>query len=355
MRLYSYVLPYLLLVSFYTGTLADFDDRKVQVINSSPYQGVAVSLVGAYDIAPPSPERWSAASSRLQQTARKHIWPWIYFNRFIGYEEGGRAHSPLAAVHYFQRIRGFDLDNATGALADFYAIWRQALRLAKEWGAPGILVDAEPYNNYQTSKVAYLAQKTGRSETEVIRRLRAIGAELAALVHQEYPEAVLWFLFTGLITPPPGVAVGEERSVTHIVRGMLEWGKTNGAKFLLVSGGELSGGYCYRSLAELEQTYQTRRTRYLDLLTAYPNLRLGGTIAPWDRPEQKKDWLRRGPCGAAPWNSVHDFTPLIRQLLKSCDFVWIYAAGAASYNPYDPAIFPVYNNMLQAALRAAQN
>ncbi len=243
MKLYSAVLPYLLLVSFYTGTLADFTAPKIQAINASPYHGVAVSVVGAYDTAPITAERFTSESARIKQAAKKQIWPWVYFNRFIGFARDGRSHSPLAEAPYFTRIRGFDLYNETGALGDFYEIWRQALRLARELQAPGILVDAEPYNNYQTYRVGYLAQQAGRSEAEVISRLRQIGAELADIVQQEYPTAVLWFFFSGLITPPAGAAPGEERSVTHIVHGMLTRAKASGAQFLLVSGGELSAGY----------------------------------------------------------------------------------------------------------------
>lgn len=350
MKLYSHILPYLLLLSFYSGNLIDFNKQKTDIINNSPYNGVAVQVLDAYNTEPIPEDRLNAAVARIKKNARKHVWPWVFFNRFIGFQEGSISHSTLSAVPYFKRIRGLDLDNETGALADFYKIWRLSLRLAKELGVPGIVVDPEAYNNYQAYKVSYLAQQLNKSEAEVINRLQAIGADLADIVQQEYPEAILWFLFTGLA--PPGSLKGpmDYRSVSYIIKGMLIQAKSSGAKFTIIAGGENSAGYCYRSLTEMIQIYERRRERYQTWLTQFPNLRLGGTIALWDKPENKKGWLQQGACGQSTIRYAADFEPLLRQLLATCDYVWIYAASAAGFNPYDPAIAAAYNQVIQKAL-----
>lgn len=352
MKLYSIVLPYLLLVSFATPNLTSFDINRINIINQSPYQGVAVPLIDAYDINKYSLENFSQSVNRINGYSKKQVWPWVFFNRFIGSKAGEKSHSPLANVPYFQRIKGVDLDNQSGALDDFYKVWQTSLRIAKLLQVPGIVVDAEAYNNYQNFKVPHVAQQQGMSQTEVINGLRAIGAALADIVAQEYPEAILWFFFTGLNSPYPTLnpATKEYRSVTYIIQGMLQRAKATQAKFTLVSGGEFSPGYCFKSLEDLQQSVARRNGRFLASLQEFPNLKLGATIAPWDRPEQKQDWLRGGKCGQSTLKGINDFQPLISHLLRSYNYVWIYAASAAGYNPYNPTVFPVYNEVLGAAL-----
>jgi hypothetical protein len=131
---------------------------------------------------------------------------------------------------------------------------------------------------------------------------------------------------------------------------MLERAKATNAKFTVVSGGEESPGYCFNSLQDLQTRIQRRRDRLAATLRQFPNFRKGATIAPWDRPEHKKSWLLTGYCATSSAKKIDDFQPLIRELLNSYNYVWIYAASAAGYDPYDPAAVPVYNKMLSAAM-----
>jgi hypothetical protein len=354
MRLLSAAVPYLLLVSFHSGEINNFTTDKIKVINESPYHGVAVSLINAYDTVKHVEKDFEAATKLLKANCKKHVWPWVYFNRFIGYREGGKSLVPLLAkVPYFQNIKGMDIYNESGALDDFYDIWRISLRIAKELGSPGIIVDAETYNNYDNYNLASLSKQVGKGEDEVKERLQGLGAELIDIAEREYPQAALWFLFTGLGSPVRSLSsLGkkEYRTVTYITQGMLEKAKRNKSKLSIISGGEISLGYCYDSLDELRSKIAKREQDFSSVLRLYSNLNLGGTIAPWDKVGLKRDWMSKGKCGSSSLGSVDDFKPLIGHLLRSYNYVWIYATGSAGYNPYDTEVSPGYHRAIREVL-----
>src|SRR5271157_2085285 len=104
MKLYGSFLPYLLLVSFYTPGINGFNAYKINSINNSPYNGVAIQLVDlhstkcfASNIEP--------AIRMLNRTCKKHVWPWIYFNRFVGAERGSKNVPGSNQEHWFS-IKG---------------------------------------------------------------------------------------------------------------------------------------------------------------------------------------------------------------------------------------------------------
>ena len=359
MKLLSVTLPYLLLVTFYTAELGDFGTDKLNAIVSSPYNGVAVPLISAYDTGKHTAEDFAPSVKRLKEGARKDVWPWVFFNRFIGSKEGARSLSPDSGNAYFRAIKGMDIYNKAGALGDFYGIWKTALEIAKETGSPGIVVDPEAYNNYETYKVSYISEETGIPENEVKKRLAEIGRELARIADETYPDATLWFLFTGLGTPLRTLnplADKEYRSVTYIVEGMLEYAKEKGSEFKLISGGMLSLGYCSESLGDLKVKILSRRERFEKHLSSFPNLRLGGTIAPWNDVRLKKgDYFTIGECRKSKLKDLEDFDPLVKYLLESYEYVWIYAASGAGYNPYDREITLPYNNSISEAVNITKN
>ena len=51
---------------------------------------------------------------------------------------------------------------------------------------------------------------------------------------------------------------------------------------------------------------------------------------------------------------MDDFAPLVDELLANYAWVWIYAASAVGYDPYDPEVAKPYNRMLAAALARAE-
>lgn len=222
--------------------------------------------------------------------------------------------------------------------------------MAQELGSPGIIVDPEYYNNYLNYEVGYLANQVGRPVEEVKTRLQSLGGELMAVAEQEYPHAVIWFLFTGMASEEsPRSGSKELPAPAYLVWGLLEKAKNLQSEIKIVDGGE-RWGYCYESLADLEGKETARQERFAGLLKTFPQLRVGGTIAPWADRRQKRGWTWRGPCGKSQMTDLRDFQPLIRFLLAAYDYVWIYASEDTGYDPFDEKIAPSYNKAIKESL-----
>lgn len=340
----------LLLVSFSTPLLRDVSVRELDAINRSPYEGVAVELRGPADTSHRVEAGLDSAIARIRAHTTKHVWPWIFVNRIIGTSRGGiPPESPAIARAGFNGIPGLDLWNKTGALDDFYSQWSLALKIARELGSPGIIVDHEAYNNYRSYNIDYVARKSGRSPSEVIARLKEIGARLADMTTADYPGAVLWFLSSGLVSHDQS-GVYRQRAGAYIALGMLERAKQTHASWTLVAGGEGSLYYCFLSLADLHSKIGQRDRDFEPLIAEYPQLTLAGTIAPWARASARTDWLRQDRCGRSSLATADDFVPLFRALFQRYRYVWIYAAKVAPYEPYDSVSASAYNRALRAAL-----
>jgi len=340
------MISYLLLVSFLSGNLNNFDINKIKIINESPYNGVAVALADAYDVQQYTEKDFEEAVSRTKTRSQKHIWPWVFFNRFVGGQEGEKTISSRAHQPYFLNIKGMDLYNETGALQDFYNLWRLSLRIAKKLGSPGIIVDPEVYNSSKLYNLSYLAQLMDKPEDSLKRRLEVIGGELADIAAEEYPQATIWFLFSTL---DKFFQKSNYRSISYIILGMLNRSQEKKLDLKFVSGGEVSLGYCYDSLQDMLEKISKRNDNYREMLQKYPNLYLGGTIAPsHDFSNRKKIYYywASGKCASTKLNNLEDFKPLIKQLLTSYKFVWIYAAPSLGYDPYLSELASKYNKAL---------
>jgi len=329
-----------------SGGMVDFDQDKIQAINASIYDGVAVPMIGAYNSDKLVATDFSVPTKRILKNSRKHVWPWVFLNRIIGYEEHQPSHSPLADQPYFRNIQGMAIDEGSQPLKDFHTIWSMALSSAKEMGAPGIVVDIETYNNYRSNRLAYVMSKTNMGKTHLIARLKQIGAHLYDIVDTVYPEAVIWFLYTGIGSPLQGkVSIKKEyRPGSYIVFGFLEQSNRKKSSMILVSGGEKSLGYCNKNLRDLKARITHRNQIFEYLLAQFPQLKLGGTIAPWHDKSIRKKWmLEYEHCSNSTLNTAESFRPLLERLIASYSYVWVYAAGAAGYNPYDKTIAEIYN------------
>jgi hypothetical protein len=350
MKLFSTIIPYLLLVSFSSGQLSNFAIDKIRTINESPYHGVAVQVSDAYDTGINTEKDFDTTLKLLKKELKKDLWPWIFFNRFIGYTEGEKSLSDQAKKEYFRKIKGMDIYNESGALGDFFKTWRLSLRLAKTLKSPGIVIDPEAYNNYSSYELSNLSAKLGKTKVETKERLKKVGAQLVDIAIQEYPDAVLWFLDTGLIRYVKNknpLAEKEHRSVTYVVLGMLEHAKEKNAGLVFISGGEASLGYCQLSLEELKKNVSQRNETFSPILQQYPALKLGATIAPWDNPAERKEWFLKDKCGKSSLKNMQDFKPLIDHLIKSYDYVWIYGAWATGYTPYNQNKSAPYTKVLR--------
>jgi hypothetical protein len=351
MNLYSTIVPYILLVSFYSGQINNFGVDKINAINASPYNGVAVALTDAYDTNKYTGKDFESIIKTLNKSSKKHIWPWVFFNRFIGNKESDSANTRHSDAEYFRRMKGMDIYNESGALNDFYSIWKISLTIANRTNSPGIVIDPESYNNRQANSLTYLSKRLGKSNKEIKERLKMVGKELLDIGDDIYPDATFWFFSTGLVSSfnKRNPFAENEGAISYIIYGMLERNKEKGSKHKFIEGGEvMPWGYCYKNLADLNDKKEIRYKKYEYLLNSYPNLYLGGTIAPWDKPSSKRSWLlQREECIKSEQKTIDDFKPLIHQLLKSYNYVWIYAAMAAGYDPYNIEIASKYNEIIE--------
>lgn len=355
MKLYSIALPYLLLVTFTTGPMQQLDLNKLQQINGFPYKGVAAPLGKPHDTGKLAERDFERTVQLIRQHAHKDIWPWVFMKRFIGTpKESNKPLPEQAKVEYFTKIKGMDLFNQTGALEDFFNLWKIALTVAKKTGAPGVVLDHEAYANPQAYNLDYVARELGKPKEELKSRLKEIGSRLLDLADETYPDAVIWCLATGLGTPTRKlnpIAAPEPRTVTYIMMGLLERAKQKASRVTVVSGGEMSLFYCYESLADLRESIEKRNEKFASALASYPNLRLGGCISPWYQADLRQGWMLKGKCGRSTLKTMEDFKPLIEHLMRSYQYAWIYAAGMAPYSPYDPKNAPHYHGAIGEVIK----
>lgn len=349
-RLYG-AMPYLLLVSFYSGNIGSFTPEMATEINRSPYHGVAIPVVHYTDSSRNVDVH--ASITRLSHHIKKDIWPWIFFNRFCGFD--GKKPIPPGKEMLFARVKGMDLYNEAGALEDFFDTWKLALKAARSIGSPGIFVDPEPYNCWDVNYLAHVARQRSEPKDAIRERLIQIGETLADMTAVTYPNAILWFPFSAATAPIRRLPWQHDEfwTTTYIVLGMLERAVKEHYTFKIISGAEVSLGYCFRDAPHLAEKIESRAAKFKPLLGKYPNLRLGGTVSPWHAQGLKTDWMLKGECGTSALKTIDDFRPVFKSLFMSYDYVWIYAAGAASYDPYHTEIASLYNKAIDDALREA--
>jgi len=168
----SIVVPYLMLVSFLTPPLGNPEVFKIRNLDDTPYNGVAVMLRSAYSSQKIHQGEFDSTVRVLKLSSKKDIWPWVFFNRFIGVKAGDES-TPYAKTTKlsapFKLIKGMDINNETGALEDFYNSWMIALRTARNLESPGIVLDTEAYNNYLTAELPYLAELLSLPVEQVMR------------------------------------------------------------------------------------------------------------------------------------------------------------------------------------------
>lgn len=337
---------YLLSLSFAIPTLSEWSDTTIRAAAATPYDGFAARLVTRYSTGPaPHSTDFAPAIALLNKSGYgRAIWPWVFLNRIIAPLPNSRGDTTR------NHFPGVDLDGTAGALQAFYDTWRTALKVAKDLGAPGIVLDPEPYSNYGVHDLAYLAELRGISVQTASSQARKIGAALADITAQVYPGAVILSLFTQYDLPSP-----ESRLTPTIFDGLLQEAQSKNIDLVLVAGGE-SYGYCALNLQHL-QTKQERRLRRLQpALQKFPGLLVvGATIAPWANARERTRWyLSRPECKATYLKTISDFEPLFVWLIRNYRYVWIYGAWkAAPYRPLDKADQKKYDPVLRSAKQKA--
>jgi len=344
---------YLLLVN---GNRANqLTPAQLTVYQESPYDGLAVRFLTQYDTAPPpTAEEMTATLSRLKQSGDKDYWPWVSLNRMVGKDpesDSSYAHDP-----YFARTRGMDLENTTGAKRDFLQLWRNTLRAAKQSKAPGMIVDMELYVNYKAYEPTALAQQIGKSVDLTIAMLQAFGVELADAAAQEFPNAQLWFFFTDLgelgwkteggvkYYPTPG----------YIALGLLDRIREKHYGLRVISGGEVSLGYCTFSVEHLQRRMETRSKDFSPHLEKYGDaLALGGTMILWPNRAAKTDFVGAGTCAKSDAATVEEQEPYLELLFKTYRYNWIYGTHNSGYDPFNAGTAARFNAVIRKAKAAA--
>ncbi len=350
---------YLSLITFYTHDLKDETPERMQLLNDSAYAAVAMKLVGGYDTGPvPTVEELRPQIDMVKQNLKLDPWPWVFSNRFIGRPEDARGHSGLgqSSPDYFKRINILDLDNAAGARRDMLDLWRLAVKLAKEWQAPGIVMDLEAYNNYRAYSVKYVAEKRGESVAQVIAQCEQVGADLAKIIEQEYPQCIVWSLFshTQRVHKLPGYDGPVYSTAGHITLGFLKYCKAHELPAKYLCGGETSPGYYNRNVEALKQKIARRDEAMAHLLEEFPDhFFLAGTISPYHDYKILTSWIKQRAGDDPELKTIADFEPMFRTLFEAYDWVWIYASSAAKTEPYKAENSKLYSEVLSRALEAA--
>jgi hypothetical protein len=340
---------YLMLVN--TAVAAQMDASKIAQFDRSPYDGLAVSFTDAYDTSPMlSVPLMQAQMAGWKQSTAKDMWPWVYLNRMVGANDAEA--NPYSKVPYFQMFQGLDLDGKAGAQNDFLENWRNALRLARKTGVPGIVCDLEFYNNYKAYDVAELARMTSRPQRDVLILLRQVGARMADISSAEYPGASIWFLFTGFTrleqsatdAQPYGLAA------TYIAEGLLDQIQRQHYQLRVLAGGEVGLGYCHASVDDLRQAIEKRAANFAPFLQKYDGtLELAGTMTLWSDRSAKKSWAANGACGTSSAATIEDLIPYMELLFRTYRYNWLYGSPNGGYLAFQPASAPRFDAAIKQA------
>jgi hypothetical protein len=340
---------YLMLVASLKAST--FTPERLELFDKSPYDGVAIQFVGAYEtIPPPSATQMVAQISGAKKSTKKDLWPWVNLNRMVGRDPNSDNH--YGQDPYFYRIQGADLENKSGAQDDFIQIWQNSLRAARDVKAPGITVDLEFYSNYKAYDPFVLAKQVGISPQETQDLLKKVGARMADTAAKEYPNAVLWFLFTDLGQLGDYVVDGVKYypSPAYVVMGLLEEIRAKGYHLKVIDGGEVGIEYCSLNLSHLRRKIDDQAKAFAPHLERYKSsLELAGTMILWKDRESKMDFMATGPCSKSEAATVEDLQPYLEMILKSYRYNWIYATYYAGYDPFHPRSAPRFDAMIRKA------
>jgi len=340
---------YLLLVN--TAIASMMDEARFRQFDKSPYDGLAVAFLHAYDTSEaPSPATMVAQIKQWKEYTKKDIWPWVYVNRMIGYSPA--ENNSHADTSYFRKIEGADLGDKSGARSDFLAVWKNFLAAARDSRAPGIVCDLEFYNYYKQYDIGELARNTGKSPAETAGSLKALGAEMARAADDIYPGAVLWFLFTGFTHPGYKTYDGVPYypSPTYIAMGLLDEIVQKRLRLRVFTGGEGSLAYCHENLPHLKAAILKRQEDLGQTLQRYRNvLEMSGTLTLWSDRSAARGWVNEGSCKDATAQSVEELEPYLELLLRSYRYNWIYGSPDGNYLAFSPQSAPRFDAVINKA------
>jgi len=247
--------------------------RQLDFLNGTPYDGVAFPLFPyppAYWDGPiPSQEELQRAVGVLKERFKKDAWPVVYLNPIVEQFQYNRTYKS----EIFRAIRGLALGPDERPRANFLEVWRRAARLAQETRSPGILFDPEYYNLATPARargsefvysLAFMAKRRGEPEELIQRGLIRLGNDMADALNQEFPEAQVLMLFTGMsyvnaMNTPYGK--GRTETVEILTRAMLDRALEMDYKFVILEGGETDIFYFNRGPEALLKRMEWRDRR----------------------------------------------------------------------------------------------
>jgi hypothetical protein len=339
---------YLLLVN--TSIASMMTSEKLAEFDKSPYDGLAVAFWHAYDTSEAtSVAQMDAKIADWKKATKKDIWPWVYINRMIGVAPD--SDNPHTNEPYFHKTKGADLDGALGAQADFLQNWQNSIHAAKDSRSPGVVCDLEFYNFYKEYDIGELSHQTGESITETTSLLRQLGAKMADIASEQYPDAALWFLFTGFTHPTYKTIDGQPYypSPTYIAMGLLDEIQQKHFSLKVFSGGEGSLAYCHDSLEQLRDKIQDRKSKFDPQLKKYQDiLELAGTMTLYSGRSEMRDWVKKD-CSNSTASSLEELQPFLELLLQTYRYNWIYASGDGGYQAFAPQTATRFNSLIRKA------
>jgi hypothetical protein len=340
---------YLMLIN--TAIASLMTPEKFAQFDKSPYDGIAVAFLHAYDVSSvPSVAEMDARIKEWKKNTKKDIWPWVYFNRMLAVDPADK--NPYSRDLYFRKFQGADLDGKSGAQKDFLLNWQNALAVAKDTKAPGIVFDPEFYNYQSAYDLTLLAKETKTKPEQTIAMLQGLGARMADIAGEQYPGAVLWFMFTGLGYPEYKNVDGRAYypSPAYLVMGLLDEIQKRHLPLRLISGGEGSLGYCHETLAQFQDSIRKRESKFAPHLQKYQGaLELAGTLTLWSDRSQKQGWVREGACGTSTAANVEDLQPYLELLFTSFRYNWIYGSNDGGYQAFVPIVATRFDNVINKA------
>ena len=339
---------YLLLVN--TAVAFQMNAEKFAQFEKSPYDGIAVGFWHAYDTSPAKTvEEMDAKISEWKKATSKDVWPWVYINRMIGVDPAST--NPYTKDPYFHRFKGADLDGKAGAQEEFLQNWRNSLRAARDSNVPGVVFDFEFYNYYKEYDISELARETATTPQDAATLLRKLGARMADIAEEQYPEATLWFLVSGFTHTGYKTIDGVPYypSPTYVAIGLLDEIQDHHLHLKVLSGGEGSLAYCHDSIEQFRNAIKDRATKFQPQLQKYQGvLELAGTMTLYSDRSQMTDWVKKD-CSSSSAASLEELQPYLELLMKSYRYNWIYGSNDGGYNAYAQKVATRFDAVIRNA------
>jgi len=324
---------YLMLVN--TALAEKMKPEMLRQFDKSPYDGLAVAFSWNYDTKPaPTVADIDAQIASWRNLTKKDIWPWVYLNRIVATDDAQK--NPYTTGPYFHQIQGADLENKTGAQKEFLQTWTNYLTAARDSHLPGIVCDMEFYNNYKEYNPTELSRQMGKTPEQTQQLLKELGARMADSAASQYPDATLWFLFTGLGMQAHSSSDPQPyyMAPAYVAMGLLDEIQKKQYRLKVISGGEAGLGYCQPTLRHFQQQIQQRAAGFAPYLQKYGGiLELGGTMTLW-----KDEAGRKSICPDSDAPTVDDLRPYVELLLRTYRYNWIYGSGDQGYYAFDSQI-----------------